>query len=123
MVIVRNYLFSSGSLIDDKLGMSVRGSVFRRDASHVESSSTNTELSNRGPNPVKSENYNIGSKFDWKINDNNSIWLDGEIANQKYDNSESQLGTIGASGGYEDELRYQRRKVTIGSDNQLGFGF
>lgn len=115
--------FSSGSLIENKLGMSVRGSIFRRDASHIESSSTKTELSNRGPNPVKSENYNIGSKFNWEINEFNSLWLDGEIANQKYDNGEGQLGTIGSSGGYEDELRYQRRKITIGSDNQLGFGF
>jgi outer membrane receptor for ferrienterochelin and colicins len=114
--------FSSGSLIENKLGMSVRGSVFRRDASHIESSSTKTELSNRGPNPVKSDNFNIGSKLNWNINDLNSIWLDGEIANQKYDNSDSQLGTVGTSGGYEKELRYQRRKITIGSDNQFTFG-
>ncbi|MGE0973414.1 TonB-dependent receptor (plasmid) [Klebsiella sp. WOUb02] len=114
--------FSSGSLIEKKLGMSLRGSVFRRDASHVESSSTNTELSNRGPNPVKSDNYNIGTRLTWNINDLNSLWLDGEIANQKYDNSDSQLGTVGASGGYEDTLRYQRRKIILGSDNQLGFG-
>lgn len=40
--------FSSGSLIEDKLGMSVRGNIFRREASHIKSSSTDTELSNRG---------------------------------------------------------------------------
>lgn len=115
-------LYSSGALIEDKLGLSVRGNIFRRDASHVESSSTGTELSNRGPNPVKSDNYTLGSKLLWQLNDRDSLWLDGEIANQKYDNSNSQLGTLGASGGYEDTLRYQRRKLTLGSDNQLGFG-
>lgn len=104
------------------MGLSLRGSIFRRGASLVESSSTGTELSNRGPNPVKSDNYTLGNKLQWQINDKNAFWLDGEIANQKYDNAESQLGTIGAAGGYEDTLRYQRRKVTLGSDNYLSFG-
>jgi outer membrane receptor for ferrienterochelin and colicins len=45
-------LYSSGALIEDKLGLSVRGNIFRRDASHVESSSTGTELSNRGLIPL-----------------------------------------------------------------------
>lgn len=114
--------FSSGALVEDTLGLALRGSIFRRDASHVESSSTGSELSNRGPNPVKSDNYNLGGKLLWQLNEKNSLWLDAEIANQKYDNSDNQLGTIGASGGYEDTLRYQRRKVTLGSDNKLDFG-
>ncbi|PWC17373.1 TonB-dependent receptor domain-containing protein [Brenneria corticis] len=116
--------YSSGALIEDKLGLALRGSVFRRDASSVESSTTGTELSNRGPNPVKSDNYLLGGKLTWALDGRNSLWLDGEIANQKYDNSEAQLGTLGSGsrGGYEDTLRYQRRKVTLGSDNQLDFG-
>ncbi|MCW2480815.1 TonB-dependent receptor [Candidatus Symbiopectobacterium sp. NZEC135] len=114
--------YSGGALIEDKLGLSLRGSIFRRGASQVESSSTGTELSKRGPNPVKSDNYTLGNKLQWQVNDKNALWLDGEIANQKYDNAENQLGTIGAAGGYEDTLRYQRRKVTLGSDNYLSFG-
>lgn len=114
--------YSGGALIEDKLGLSLRGSIFRRGASQAESSSTGTELSKRGPNPVKSDNYTLGNKLQWQVNDKNALWLDGEIANQKYDNTENQLGTIGAAGGYEDMLRYQRRKVTLGSDNYLSFG-
>lgn len=116
--------YSSGALIEDTLGLALRGSIFRRDASHVESSTTGTELSTRGPNPVKSDNYNIGGKLSWALNEKNTLWLDGEIANQKYDNSDAQLGTLGSGtrGGYEDTLRYQRRKVTLGSDNHLDFG-
>ncbi|KFC94507.1 TonB-dependent outer membrane ferrienterochelin/colicin receptor [Leminorella grimontii ATCC 33999 = DSM 5078] len=113
--------YSGGALVEDQLGLTLRGTIFRRDASHVESSSTGAELSNRGPNPVKSDNYNLGSKMTWQWDENNSLWLDGEIANQKYDNGDGQLGTIGASGGYEDTLRYQRRKATLGSTNQLSF--
>ncbi|MCV9879994.1 TonB-dependent receptor [Brenneria izbisi] len=114
--------YSSGALIEDKLGLALRGSIFRRDASSVASSTTGTELSTRGPNPVKSDNYLLGGKLTWQLDDRNTLWLDGEIANQKYDNAEGQLGTVSTAGGYEDTLRYQRRKVTLGSDNQLDFG-
>lgn len=40
--------YSGGALIEDKFGLSLRGSIFRRGASQVESSSTGTELSKRG---------------------------------------------------------------------------
>ncbi|WP_409160040.1 TonB-dependent receptor [Pectobacterium sp. B2J-2] len=115
-------IYSSGALIEDKLGLALRGNIFRRDASAVNSSSTGQELSTRGPNPVKSDNYLLGGKLSWLLDDRNTLWLDGEVSNQKYDNKQGQLGTLGASGGYEDTLRYERRKVTLGSDNQLDFG-
>ncbi|AHK20006.1 glycosyl transferase [Yersinia similis] len=114
--------YSSGPAVEDQLGLSLRGTIFRRDASRVESSSTGVALSRRGPNPVKADNYNLGGKLLWQLNTKSTLWLDGDIANQKYDNSANQLGTIGAQGGYEDTLRYQRRKITLGSDNRLDFG-
>ncbi|MFW5408850.1 TonB-dependent receptor [Pectobacterium brasiliense] len=115
-------IYSSGALIEDKLGLALRGNILRRDASEVSSSSTGQELSTRGPNPVKSDNYLLGGKLSWLLDSRNTLWLDGEVGNQKYDNKQGQLGTLGASGGYEDTLRYERRKVTLGSDNQLDFG-
>ena len=115
-------IYSSGALIEDKLGLALRGNILRRDASEVSSSSTGQELSMRGPNPVKSDNYLLGGKLSWLLDSRNTLWLDGEVGNQKYDNKQGQLGTLGASGGYEDTLRYERRKVTLGSDNQLDFG-
>ncbi|GBO49411.1 TonB-dependent receptor domain-containing protein [Pectobacterium versatile] len=114
-------IYSSGELIEDKLGLALRGNIFRRDASEVKSSE-GALLNQRGANPVKSDNYLLGGKLTWILNDKNSIWLDGEVANQQYDNKENQLGTIGATGGYEGSLHYQRRKLTLGSDNQLSFG-
>ncbi|WP_051916904.1 MULTISPECIES: TonB-dependent receptor [unclassified Serratia (in: enterobacteria)] len=116
--------YSSGGLIENQLGLALRGSIFRREASHVTSSTSGAELSNRGPNPVKADNYSLGSKFTWQLSEKNTLWLDGELANQKYDNSEGQLGTLGsgARGGYDDTIRYERRKATLGSDNQLNFG-
>ena len=115
-------IYSSGALIEDKLGLALRGNILRRDASEVSSSSTGQELSTRGPNPVKSDNYLLGGKLSWLLDSRNTLWLDGEVGNQKYDNKQGQLGTLGASGGYENTLRYERRKVTLGSDNQLDFG-
>ncbi|WP_174865780.1 TonB-dependent receptor [Pectobacterium polaris] len=120
-------IYSSGALIEDKLGLALRGNILRRDASEVSSSSTGQELSTRGPNPVKSDNYLLGGKLSWLLDSRNTLWLDGEVSNQKYDNKEEQLGALGAGaatrgGGYEDTLRYERRKITLGSDNQLDFG-
>ncbi|MCL6359766.1 TonB-dependent receptor [Pectobacterium polaris] len=120
-------IYSSGALIEDKLGLALRGNILRRDASQVSSSSTGQELSTRGPNPVKSDNYLLGGKLSWLLDSRNTLWLDGEVSNQKYDNKEEQLGALGAGaatrgGGYEDTLRYERRKITLGSDNQLDFG-
>ncbi|MEQ6967687.1 TonB-dependent receptor [Pectobacterium polaris] len=120
-------IYSSGALIEDKLGLALRGNILRRDASEVSSSSTGQELSTRGPNPVKSDNYLLGGKLSWLLDSRNTLWLDGEVSNQKYDNKQEQLGALGAGaatrgGGYEDTLRYERRKITLGSDNQLDFG-
>lgn len=116
--------YSSGALVDDKVGLALRGSILRRGASEVESSNTGTELSKKGPNPVKMNNYNLGGKVTWVLHEQHSLWLDAEVARQKYDNDEGQLGTLGSGnrGGYEDTLRYQRNKFTLGSDNQFDFG-
>ncbi|WP_144353172.1 TonB-dependent receptor domain-containing protein [Sporomusa termitida] len=120
--ISRFSFYTSGPLTKDKTGLALRGSILRREASLVESSSTGIDLSKRGPNPVKRDVYNLGGRFTWRQDNNNSFWLDAETAKQKYDNSAGQLGTLGSSGGYADELRYERQKVTLGSENKVSFG-
>ena len=110
--------WSSGPLIAGVLDMQVRGSTTQRQGSSVTSLSDTS--STRVPYPTESENYNIGTRFDWKTNENNTLWLDLDSARQRYDNDDGQLGNL--TGGYDKTLRYERNKVTLGHDTALTFG-
>lgn len=91
--------------------MQVRGSTTQRQGSSVTSLSDTS--STRVPYPTESENYNIGTRFDWKTNENNTLWLNLDSARQRYDNDDGQLGNLT---GYDKTLRYERNKVTLGHD-------
>lgn len=110
--------WSSGPLIAGVLDMQVRGSTTQRQGSSVTSLSDTS--STRVPYPTESENYNIGTRFDWKANESNTLWLDLDSARQRYDNDDGQLGNL--TGGYDKTLRYERNKVTLGHDTALTFG-
>lgn len=110
--------WSSGPLIAGVLDMQVRGSTTQRQGSSVTSLSDTT--STRVPYPTESENYNIGTRLDWKTGANNTLWLDLDSARQRYDNDDGQLGNL--TGGYDKTLRYERNKVTLGHDTALTFG-
>ncbi|SUX74168.1 bifunctional enterobactin receptor/adhesin protein [Citrobacter freundii] len=110
--------WSSGPLIADVLDMQVRGSTNQRQGSSVTSLSDTS--STRVPYPTESENYTIGTRLDWKMNESNTLWLDLDSARQRYDNNDGQLGNL--TGGYDKTLRYERNKVTLGHDTALTFG-
>lgn len=110
--------WSSGPLIAGVLDMQVRGSTTQRQGSSV--TSLSDTASTRVPYPTESENYNIGTRLDWKTNENNTLWLDLDSARQRYDNDDGQLGNL--TGGYDKTLRYERNKVTLGHDTALTFG-
>ena len=104
--------WSSGPLIAGVLDMQVRGSTTQRQGSSITSLSDTS--STRVPYPTESENYNIGTRLDWKTSENNTLWMDLDSARQRYDNVDGQLGSL--TGGYE------RNKVTLGHDTALTFG-
>ncbi|MEG9608747.1 TonB-dependent receptor [Citrobacter portucalensis] len=110
--------WSSGPLIAGVLDMQVRGGTTQRQGSSV--TSLSDTASTRVPYPTESENYNIGTRLDWKTNENNTLWLDLDSARQRYDNDDGQLGNL--TGGYDKTLRYERNKVTLGHDTALTFG-
>lgn len=72
--------------------MQVRGSTTQRQGSSVTSLSDTS--STRVPYPTESENYNIGTRLDWKTNESNTLWLDLDSARQRYDNDDGQLGNL-----------------------------
>ncbi|GAA3711231.1 TonB-dependent receptor [Oceanisphaera sediminis] len=122
-------LYASGPLIEDRLGLQVRGKLFSRNASDLTFKDTNgdtMEVSKRGPSPVEGENYNIGSRLTLTPNDDHELWLDGEISRQRYNNDEAQLGTLdipgGTARGYSDELRFEREQIALGHKGHFNIG-
>lgn len=114
--------YTSGPLVSNTLDLALRGNFTHRQGSSVTSLS-DSGSDTRIPYPTESDNYNFGGRLSYKTSEKNTLWVDAETARQTYDNSHSQLGPIGTSGGgYRDELRYQRNKVTLGHDTQLDAG-
>ncbi len=117
-------LYTSGPLVQDRLGLQLRGRVFDRKASRLTYTDINgdpLEVDPRGPSPVEADIYNLGARLTLTPNDNHDLWLDLDRGRQAYDNSEGQLGTLGA-GGYAEELRFERDQVSIGHTGRFGFG-
>lgn len=129
-------LYSSGPLIEDTVGLQVRGRYYERDASDLEYQDEDgnpAEVSKRGPSPVEGENYNLGARLTLTPTDDHDLWLDGEINRQTYDNDECQLGTLdgrtqtceadpGTANGYSDELRFEREQYAIGHTGRFDAG-
>ncbi|MBN3218116.1 TonB-dependent receptor [Pectobacterium polaris] len=114
-------IYASGPLANDKLSLAVRGNLEHRQGSSVTSLSDSGDT--RVPFPTKTDNYNVGAKLSAKTSDANTLWVDGDVSRQTYDNYNSQLGPVGVGGGgYRDELRYERNKLAIGHDTDLSFG-
>nr|WP_290697365.1 TonB-dependent receptor [Halomonas sp. UBA3074] len=129
-------LYTSGPLIEDTVGVQLRGRFYERDASELVYSDENgdpIEVSQRGPSPVEGDIYNLGGKLTWTPNGDNDLWVDGEINRQRYTNDECQLGTLdgrtrscdpepGEAFGYSDELRFEREQVAIGHTGRFASG-
>ncbi|MGM0543346.1 MAG: TonB-dependent receptor domain-containing protein [Pseudomonadota bacterium] len=129
-------LYTSGPLVDDTLGVQLRGRFQERDASHLQYSDQNgdpIEVSQRGPSPVEGDTYNLGGKLTWTPTTDHDLWLDGEVNRQRYNNDDCQLGTLdgrtrscepdpGTANGYADELRFEREQLAIGHTGRFASG-
>lgn len=92
-----------GPLIAKKLGLTLRGSQYKRDPSNPtydpvigqDGQLVERELGfGGGGRTVKNTNYSYGGRLSWNISDNQALWFDIDTSEQKYDNNEGQLGTI-----------------------------
>ncbi|MGI6408360.1 MAG: TonB-dependent receptor domain-containing protein [Thiopseudomonas sp.] len=124
--------YSSGPLVDDLLGLSVRGSFWDRQESNIKFSD-GTEVSKRGPSPVSGQKFNLGARLDFTPTDNHDIALDFEKGRQRYDNDECQLGTLdglnrtctapsATANGYADELKFERTQYALSHTGRFGIG-
>ncbi len=115
-------LFTTGPLVEDRLGLQLRGRLFDRDASDrlIEDSA------GRDPRPPEARIHSLGGRLTLTPVDDQQVWLDLERARQTYSNENCRLGTLdgtnrntcapepGTVWGYEDELRFNRDQAVLG---------
>ncbi|MCL5426849.1 MAG: TonB-dependent receptor [Gammaproteobacteria bacterium] len=114
-------LYTSGPLVEDTVGLQLRGRLFDRDSSErmIENGS------GRDPRPSEARIYSIGGRLNVTPDDTNEFWLDLERSRQTYDNSDGRLGNLDTPArvfGYEDELRFNRDQVAVGHTGQFSAG-
>ncbi|WP_409977423.1 TonB-dependent receptor domain-containing protein [Sphingomonas sp. Y38-1Y] len=97
--------FAQGPVVEDLVGLTLRGSVFHRDGSDIVI--PGDPALTLGRNPVRSDVYSYGGRISLTPHADNDLWFEYDRNEQVYDNSEGQLGTLG-SGGYAPEQRFNR---------------
>lgn len=124
--------FASGPIVEDFLGLQVRGSVFDRSESDL-SYGNGVDVSARGPSPVDGRNHNIGARLTLTPHENHDFALDIERGRQRYNNDEGQLGNLdvlpsdsvpagGRIFGYSDELRFEREQLALTHTGRFAIG-
>jgi outer membrane receptor for ferrienterochelin and colicins len=111
-----------GPVVEGLLGLSLRGSVLRRQESELKPTGDagSATISRRGPSPVRADNYTAGGRLSLTPTSSHDVWLDVDVARQSYDNSQGQLGTLdnpagepATFNGYGRELRFNRDQATL----------
>lgn len=116
--------YLNGPLIPNLLGLSVRGSYYHREASdlsYLDANGNPVEVSKRGPSPVQADIYTLGGRLSLTPHPDHDIWIEADIARQRYDNSTSQLGTGTVQGGYGPELKFHRDNYVLAHTWRAGF--
>lgn len=106
--ITRYSLYSSGPLVEDKVGLALRGNFLRRGAS----SNYNDQS---GGGLVAFRNYGVGGKVTWKLDDSNSLWLDLETAT-------SNFGKTPTTNMRGNKFSFVRDRYVLGSENKASYG-
>lgn len=110
----------NGPIIQDRLGVQLRGSYLDR-----QKSERIPGTSGRDPRPSEADNYDFGGKLSLKVDDQNSVWVDGFHSSQTYQNDDNRLGnqdTPTRANGYKDELEFNRSQYSVGHDGDYSFG-
>jgi outer membrane receptor for ferrienterochelin and colicins len=107
-------VYLSGPIKQDMLGLTLRGSTFKRSASELEPTGNagNTTISTRGPSPVKADIETMGARLTLTPSKDHELYLDLDSARQVYDNSSAQLGTLGVQ-GYTDKQKFNRDQAVL----------
>ncbi|WP_420145603.1 TonB-dependent receptor domain-containing protein [Sphingobium sp.] len=111
--------FAQGPIVKDLVGLTLRGSIFHREASSIDI--PGDPALTLGRNPVRSDVYNYGGRLSFTPHQDHDLWVEFDRNEQSYDNSEGQLGTLG-SGGYAPRQRFNRSNYVVAHSWRMGFG-
>ncbi|AXH14114.1 TonB-dependent receptor [Malaciobacter mytili LMG 24559] len=92
-----------GPIIKDKLGLSLRGSYYDKEASNPQTSS-GTTFGGAGKT-VDNQNWTLGASLTFTPSDKHILRFDYDIMKQKYDNTSSNVGTVDS----KENLWFKRR--------------
>lgn len=112
-------VYLSGPLVQDLLGLQLRGKVYDRDASDIEWPGQSTKdgaLLTMGQNPVKARTETYGVKLSLTPNKNHDLFLDLDQSRQRYNNDRGEMGTLdtpATASGYSPRLRFNRDQYTL----------
>ncbi|WP_417580933.1 TonB-dependent receptor domain-containing protein [Nitrincola sp.] len=123
--------YTSGPLIEDRLGLTLRGSYFDRDEYNLTAQGVDgqdVELNSRGQSKVEADIYSFGGRLDLLAHENHDLWFDFDISRQTYDNGTPENRKLSNNDtatnwrGYDDELRHDREQFAIGHTSRVGSG-
>ncbi len=117
--------YAQGPVVRDLIGLSVRGSLYHRDASALKYENVAgapVPLSTRGPSPVKADIYTYGGRISVTPSPDHDLWIEYDRSEQTYDNSAGQLGTATVAGGYGPLQRFNRDNYVAAHTWRAGFG-
>ncbi|BEJ71429.1 TPA: TonB-dependent ferric enterobactin receptor CfrA [Campylobacter jejuni] len=99
-------IYSSGPLMNDKLGLTLRFREFYRQQSNVEFTHGSGQRvpGDQAQSPTKANNFNIGTRISYLANDYNTFIFDIDFSRNHYDNKQGQLGTITSPGSTQGSL-------------------
>ncbi|MDM1310167.1 TonB-dependent receptor [Acinetobacter indicus] len=126
-------IFTSGPLVQDLLGLQLRGRKAERQQSYITVPGTDgTEQLAQGNSPTKSDIETFGGRLTFTPHPDHTFALDFENTQQWFDNSRGQLGTYlndngevltpDATQGYGPSQEYERNKGYISHEWQTDFG-
>lgn len=123
--IVSANAYLNGPIVRDLIGLSVRGSVWHREAAALDYETVggvSVPISTRGPSPVQADIYTYGGRVSFTPHADHDLWFEYDRAEQTYDNSKGQLGTFSVAGGYGPVQRFNRDNYAIAHTWRAGFG-
>ncbi len=125
-------VYLNGPVLPGRLGLAVRGSLLKRAESDLNPTgefADATEISKRGPSPVEADIYSVGGRLTLTPGAAHDVWFDVEIARQRYENGEAQLGTLDRPdatpptfNGYGPEQKFYRDALTLAHTWRFGAG-
>lgn len=123
-------IYATGPLIQNTLGLTMRGSTAHREASDW-IVAAGAPKSGRNPAPAESDLYNLGARLTYTPTADHDISLDVDRGMTVYNNDDGRLGNrdqpildanIGNLPGYKDEMRLNRNQYVLAHTGRFASG-